>query len=263
MAWETESKYFSGQGVVLLGDRDPVTGRGMGFLPLGNVSDLKLSIKTSVTEHKESQSGSRGVDLRLTTEVNTSVSMKLENYNAANLALSLRGATTKTVGSTVTDEANKFVPGTISPFSRIGVSAVSIQKGATALVLYVPGTASAVTGQWDYKLNTAAGSVMWATVPKTAALVTGDPVVVSYTFAAQSTVEALTTSATEKYLRFEGLNTADENKPVVVEVFRFLTDPLKDLSLISDKIQEFDMEGTVLLDALQSGSKYFRQTVLS
>lgn len=259
MAWETTSDYFSGQGVVLLGTRDPATGKGSQFIPVGNVSELKLAVATAVTEHKESQTGQRGIDLRLTTEVKATLSMTMENYNPSNLALALRGSTTKSAGATVTDEAGKFVPGTVIPLARISVSAVTIQKGATTLVAYAAGTSTAPDGEWDYKMNLEAGSVYWAATPKTSGLVTGDDITVDYTYATQHNIEALTSSASEKYMRFEGLNTADGNKSVVVEVFRFLTDPLKELSLISDNIQSFALEGSVLLDATQTGSKYFRQ----
>lgn len=260
MAWETVSSYYSGQGVVLLGDRDVATGKGSNFVPVGNVSDLKISINTSTLEHKESQSGARGIDLRLTTEVKANLSMTMENFIAANLAIALRGSATTVAGSTVTGEAGKFAKGMVMPLAKIGVSAVTVKKAAATLVAYTVGMAD---GDWDYKLNAEAGSLMWATTPDTAGLVDGDNVTIDYTYAAQKTVDALTEAATEKYVRFEGLNTADNNKAVVVEVFRFLTDPLKELSLISDTVQQFSLEGTVLLDALQSGSKYFKQTLLS
>ena len=262
MSWETESTYFSGQGVVLLGTRDPATGKGNKFVPVGNVSDLKIAVATSVTEHKESQTGARGIDLRLTTEVKASVSMTMESYIPANLAIALRGEATKKVGATVTDQAGKAYLGTVMPLDHVGVSAVTINKGATVLVAYVAGTATAADGEWDYKVNPEAGSIMWATDPKTVALVDGDAVLVDYTYAAQTVVDALTKSATEVYVRFEGLNTADNNKAVVVDVFRFLTDPLKELSLISDAIQKFTLDGSALLDTLQTGSKYFKQTML-
>jgi hypothetical protein len=262
MAWDTVSKYFSGQGVVLLGDRDPLTGKGSGFMPVGNVSDLKIDVATTSIEHKEAQSGARGIDLRLTTEIKASVSMSMESYNAKNLAIALRGASTSRVGASVTAEAGKVALGYIMPLAYLGVSAVSVKKAAAALILYVAGTSTAADGEWDYKLNAEAGSILWAAVPKTALLVTGDAVTVDYTYASQTTVDALTQAATEKYVRFEGLNTADSNKAVVVEIFRMLTDPLKELSLIGDKIQEFSLQGSVLADSLQSGSKYFRQTSL-
>ena len=148
------------------------------------------------------------------------------------------------------------------PLARLGVSAVVVKKAAAVLILYVAGTATAADGEWDYKLNAEAGSILWAAVPKTAALITGDAITVDYTFASQTTVGALTQAASEKYVRFEGLNTADDNKAVVVEIFRMLTDPMKELSLIGDKVQEFNLQGSVLADSLQVDSKYFRQTSL-
>jgi len=255
--WDVTSNYFSGQGVILLGDRDPVTGKGSQFIPVGNVSDLKLTIATSTIEHKESQSGQRGTDLRLTTEIKAGASMTMENFNSANLATALRGSSTSVTGASVTGEALKFYKGKVSILSRIGVSAVVIKKAAATLVPY---TGVETDGNWDYKLNADAGSILWATTVKTAGVVDGDALTADFTFAAQEVVNSMTSAATEKYLRFEGLNTADSNKAVVVEAFRFLTDPLKELSLISDTIQQFVLDGSLLSDALQSGSKYFKVT---
>lgn len=258
--WDTNSEYFSGQGVVLVGTRNALTGKGDKFLPVGNVSALKLGLAATTSEHKESQTGVRGIDKRLTTELKSSISMTMESWTPANLALAMRGTSTALAGGTVTGEDLVFTGGFISPLAHIKVSAVAVKKGATVLVKYVEGTATAVDGEWDYKLNTEAGSIQWAETPKTAALVDMDAIDVDYTYAAQSVADALNAAPGEVYLRFEGLNTADENKPVVIDVFRMQTDPLKELSLISDTIGEFVLEGSVLFDAIQTGSKYFRVT---
>lgn len=86
---------------------------------------------------------------------------------------------------------------------------------------------------------------------------------VDYSYQAQNLVDGLTEPMSELYMRFEGLNTADNNNPVVVEVFKFSTDPLKELSLIGDTINQFVLEGSVLADPLQStGSKFFKQMLL-
>lgn len=263
MAWDTVSNYYSGQGIVLLGDRDVATGKGSNFVPIGNCPSLKVSVATSVVEHKESQTGTRGIDLRLTTEVKASLSLVLENYSPANLAIALRGTSASVTGSSVTGEAGVFAKGMVMPLARIGVSAVVVKKSAATLVLFVAGTGTAVNGEWDYKLNPEAGSLMFASTTKTAGLVNGDALTIDYTFATQGTIDALTTASSEKYVRFEGLNTADSNKAVIVECFRFLTDPLKELSLIGDTVQQLTLDGTILMDALQTGSKYFKQTSLS
>jgi hypothetical protein len=86
--WDPANYYFSGQGTVLVGDRT-AAGKSAGLVPVGNVSALQIAIATSVLEHKESYSGSRGIDLRLTQETKATLSVTMENFNAYNLALAL------------------------------------------------------------------------------------------------------------------------------------------------------------------------------
>lgn len=342
--WDATSTYFSGQGVMLLGDRDVLTGRGYNFLPVGNVSEVKLGIGTTSLEHKESQSGQRGTDLRLTTEIKSTLSMVMENFNPVNLAIALRGSTTPVTGATVTAETNILHFGRVSSLNKVGVSTVVARRGATVLTAYTN-----ITTAWDYRVNAEAGSIMFndgqqgqllaglttlgTPAATTFVAISGSKMTVTFasvpahvyvggrmaivlatgadaafvnskswpitaitattvevelgvtgktitgtgttlcTFSGDTTIQfdyvssqqvitdALTAAATEKYVRFEGLNTASNNKSTVVEVFRFLTDPLKELSLISDTVQQYSLEGSVLADSLQqTGSKYFKLT---
>lgn len=83
---------------------------------------------------------------------------------------------------------------------------------------------------------------------------------VDYSFAEYMLVDALVNPTTEIAVRFEGLNTADTNKPVVIDVWKYSADPLKELALISDAFADMKVEGAVLSDASKpSGtSKYFQ-----
>ena len=54
-----DSHYYSGQGVLMIAERDAVTGKPLGFTPVGNVNALSIAVSTSKLEHKESQTGSR------------------------------------------------------------------------------------------------------------------------------------------------------------------------------------------------------------
>ena len=56
------NQYYSGQGSVLVATKNVTTGEPEGFIPVGNVSALTLSIETTVFEHKESCTGTRGID---------------------------------------------------------------------------------------------------------------------------------------------------------------------------------------------------------
>jgi len=256
MAWETVSRYFSGQGVCLAADTDS-QGNPLGFDPLGNVSGLAINITVSNFEHKESQTGQRGVDKRIQNELKASMTVNMESFIPGNMAIALRATSQKKAGATVTAEASKVYLGKVMPFKYAKVSAVTIKKAAATLVAYTPGDDP---GDWDYMLNSDSGSVMWATTPYTVGLADADPVTIDYTYAAQSVVEPLTVAAPEKFLRFEGLNTADDFKPVIVEVFRWAPDPLRTLDLINENLAAMSSESSILMDARRpvGESKFFR-----
>lgn len=265
MAWSIKSKYFSGQGVVLMGDTDDVTGEPVGLLPVGNVSALKISLAASTLEHQESQTGQRGIDLRLTTELKVTVSMELESYIADNIALGLRALVTKKVGATVAAELSKAYFGKIMPLKHAKVSSVVIkdlEATPNTLKAYTPGDDP---GEWDYMVNAESGSIQWATTPKQAGFADGDGVTIAYTYATQDHVEPLTVPNPEKFLRFEGLNTSDTNKPTIIEIFRFAPDPFKELDLISNQVGKFPIESSALMDTRRTGvgeSQYFRQILV-
>jgi len=328
--------YFSGQGVVMIGTRD-AAGNPAGLRPLGNVPDMKISVATTVVEHKGSQDGQRATDARLQTETKVSMTVTIENWIAANLAKALRGGSTLTPAGTVTAEAVNGYPGLVSALKFIKASSVVVHLGGTTLVAYTDGVTP-----WDYKLNTEAGSLMLndgsvsgaaptalgpvptavtagattgitVTVPagaavgqqvylygftgadaafingKTATILTvtgttavtvnlnttgktitvaagthivflgiANAITVDYAYDAQYLVDSLTQPLNDSWLRFEGLNTVESNAPVIVDVFRFSNDPLKELALLSDTFGQFILEGSVLKDDTRlTGSKYF------
>lgn len=252
MAWETASNYFSGQGVVLMGMRDTSTGvaKAGGLFEVGNCSELKLNVNTSTVEHKETTTGSRAIDLRLTTEVKANMECTIENFNSKNLAQAMRGNYVSSVAGTVTDEPVTGYPGMISPLAHLRISDVVVKKGAVTLVL---GT--------DYMLNTEAGSLKCI---EGGAVIAAEALKVSYSYEAQEEVHGLTQPMQTIWLRFEGLNTADTNKPVVLDVFKFSTDPLKELDLIGDKVNAFQLAGSILADLTQGSgvSRYWRMKML-
>jgi len=236
------SEYFSGQGNVLLAEI--VGGVPQGYRHIGNVPELKFNIDQSVTEHKESTSGQRATDLRLTTETKVSFSITVEDLNIKNLNLVLYGTDTVTPGASVTGENVTVRNGFTVNLAHIGVSNVVI-AGATE------GT--------DYSVNSEVGSINF--LPG-GALTDGSVVTVDYDFASQTSVAALTQTRKEYAMRFEGLNTID-GKPVVVDTFRMTPDPLKELGLIQDDIASVPLEGSLLYSAQHPENPYYRVTKLS
>lgn len=255
--------YFSGQGVIMVGRRDPITGNPIGLRPIGNCPEMRLAIATTVVNHKGSQDGQRATDARLQTEVNVTCSVTVENWNAKNLAEATRGSDELLPAGTSTDEAAKGFPGLVTSFKFIdwkNTTPPVIKVGAATLTPYTDGTED-----WDYKLNPAAGSIMLndGVLKPVDALPTPVPeggydLLATYSYGEQYLVSALTRPITDNWLRFEGLNTIEENSPVIVDVFRFSNDPLKELALLSDTFGQFVIEGSVLKDDTRlAGSNYF------
>lgn len=253
-----ESKYYSGQGALLIAERDATTGKPKGYSHVGNVPDLKISISVSVTEHKESATGQRAVDKRITTETKVNVSATLESLNKENLAKALRGTAAAVVaGSAVNEPVTAFL-GKTSALAHVKVSDVVVKSTDETPVTYEAGK--------NYTVNPEAGSINILTAAEQTAagaavnIDDAEELEVSYSYAAQETVEAMTEAAKDYCLRFEGMNTVRDNKAVVVEIFKFSSDPLKELSLIGDGIGQMTLEGSAQADLTRlTGSKYFRE----
>lgn len=130
-----ESRYYSGQGVVLVSERRP-DGTPSGFRNVGNVSALTIAMETTTLEHKESSTGSRTTDLRLITENKATVTINMENFEAANLELGLFGTTTQLVAAAVSDELTRATPGRTSITNGISISLVTVDRTADALATF-------------------------------------------------------------------------------------------------------------------------------
>lgn len=83
--------YFSGQGIVSIATRSGSPATPGTFRDVGNVPEFKVSLNTSVKEHKESRTGQRVSDGRLITEKKVTVSITLEELSKENLAMALLG----------------------------------------------------------------------------------------------------------------------------------------------------------------------------
>lgn len=242
--WDAVDHYYSGQGVVLLAKRG-ADGLPEAFIPVGNVPDLRITVQTNALEHKESHTGQRGTDKRITTETIVGLSMTLENFSGDNLARVSRGIVTNIAAGTHSITRKAYLGGIVA-LEHVKVSAVVVKKDAT--------TIDAV----NYEVNSEAGSIRFKDVITGGTLAEGDTITIEYSYEKQVRVDGLAGGQEELFMRFEGLNTAEGNVPVVINVFKFATDPFQELALISDEIQSSVLEGSVLADTTRnSGSRYF------
>ena len=246
------TQYFSGQGPVLLAERDPSDGSPLGYLPVGNVSALTIAIEREEFEHKESCTGARAIDLIITQEISATVTIVFESLNRENLALALFGTEQAVAGASIVDESVTARLDKFTPLLHIKVTNIVVTDN-TGMTTFVLDT--------DYNENEAFGTIC---ALSTGSITEGQELFVDYDFAAQEEVEAITSSTPpERALRFEGLNTAESpNSEFLIEVHRFAAAPLAELALIQDEIAQLSVEGDALVDPFKSApaSQIFQVT---
>ncbi|WP_235667842.1 hypothetical protein [Candidatus Williamhamiltonella defendens] len=61
----------------------------------------------------------------------------------------------------------------------------------------------------------------------------------------------LTQPLPERWIYFKGLNTANSNREVVIDLYRVAINPDKELSVITDELLKFKLLSQVLADTLK------------
>ncbi|MGI4991067.1 hypothetical protein ACRXCV_00425 (plasmid) [Halobacteriovorax sp. GFR7] len=249
------SRYYSGQGICLMGVRDGATGKPMGMVPIGNVPELTISIEQTTEEHKESWSGQRAVDVVLATETTVTVAITFESFDPDMLALGLLGTVTNNAAATETDLEVKVYLDKWTYLDHVSVSNLSFKDAVDAALTLTEGV--------DVEINAEGGAIMIKT-GNDDGIVDGDTIKVTYDYDTQYDLQALTTAAPERYFILDGLNTQDSNKPVRLEIFRLQTQPFTGLGFINDGIAQASVSATALADATRSGagiSSFFREII--
>lgn len=239
--------YFSGQGKLFIANR-LVSGLPGPFRFLGNVPELTVKEQTSKFEHKESTSGQRLSDLALITGKSASVDFVLEEFSADNLALALFGTKASISGSTVTaQELPTLAVGEYARLTYGKVSSVVVKDSAATPATLTLGT--------HYEIASADhGTLKILNVGSFT-----QPFKVDYAYATQVNVAMFQAAVVDRWLRFEGLNTANSLSPVLVELYKVSLDPLSELALIGDALTKMSLSGAALYDDLKVGNSTLGQ----
>ena len=237
----SDNIYFTGQGKLLLATR-AATGQPGAMRWVGNASAVSIALETEQLQHNESYSGQRLVDLRIQTGKSATMSMTLESFSADNLALGLYGKKSTVDSASISEEVlpTGLVAGDIVRLAHPDVSTITIKDSTS-------GTAKNVKAEDFAIYSEKHGSIQIKKVTGYA-----QPFKVSYTHAGYSNVSMFATPPPERWVRFEGLNIADSNKAVLVELYRVSIDPLADLPLITTEVGQITLTGAALVDSTKA-----------
>jgi hypothetical protein len=229
--------YFSGQGKVYVAERE-TDGSAKAFRFIGNVPALSVSLSLDKLEHKESTTGQRLKDLEIVREKNAEFQATVEEWNIENLSMAFYGVKAAVTGSSILNEETPsgIVAGDFVRTRYADISSVVITDSA--------GSPATLTLGTHYRINSAKhGSIEFLNV-------TGftQPFEIDYTYAAQSNLPLFTESGKDFWVRFEGLNTADSDREVLVELYKVRIDPTTEFPMINDELLQFELGGAVLDD---------------
>ena len=235
------SQYSMFQGRVYLGTR-AANGTPENVRTPGNVANLGIALKTDVIEHYESTTGQRGLDARIVKQKNATVSLTIEEFTKENLALALYGSHVAVTSGTVTAETVSTAAPTLGDRYFL-----AHQKVSTVVVTDSAGTPATLAKGTNYTVDEGFGAITFLDVTGFTA-----PIKAAYAYGAVTDISMFTAPLPERHLRLEGINTADSNKRVMVELYRVAFDPLKDLSLITEDLNKFELEGSLLADTTKA-----------
>lgn len=227
--------YFEGQGKLYVATA--TNGVPGPFRWCADVNELELQGEVENEEVFESYSGQNLLALRLAKQKTLNVSFNLREWLIDNLAMAFYGTSATIAAGSVTSEA---LPATLA---KGDIARLEHQQVKT--VVLTDSAMAALTEGTDYTVNADFGHVEIISDLSTYTL----PITAAYDYQGGKNVTMFTQPAQERWLRFEGLNRADSNAPVLVELYRVRTDPTSSAGLISDEVADLAIEGGVLYDS--------------
>jgi hypothetical protein len=234
----TVTESYIGSGIVYVNGRD-----------VGNASGVKIDIEQE-TKSQPNYRGGGGNAAEVTKVKSVKLSMTLNTFSNANLALALRGVVESLTQVTVTDEAVLAVRDGMADTARM------IDTAEIVTVKHTSGTPVYVVDV-DYIVSPAGIRVL-----STGAILSGDSIKVSYKSAVGNALQALVDSGQEVKVVIDGVNDAS-GKPWTLKFYKWKPSPTAGLDLIGDDFGSFDIEGGVLADTsvVAAGkSKFFVRT---
>ncbi|MFZ6675379.1 hypothetical protein [Undibacterium sp. Xuan67W] len=241
------TQYFLGQGKMFIASRDSA-GNPKAQRWLGDVSAAKIGLKTDNVKHKESYSGQRATAKNIVVGKEATIDMTLMEISQDNLCLAIYGKSSSIASGSVTGE--------VLPLALVAGDRVSLKyiKVSTVVITDSTPVTPLVVSALKYDVDADFGTITFKDV-------TGlvQPLKVAYTHAALDNVSVFTAPQPEVFLRYEGINLAEGNAPIVLEMYKVNTDPLKDLALITDKLADMNISASILIDNTKPVSDEFGQ----
>lgn len=216
------------------------------LIAVGNVSVLALEITEDEKTLQDFTRPGGGQWAAVSRVTGVNASMTLHDLDPVNLARAVYGGTSAVTGSTVTNEAHTAYQGGLIRLAHPNPTAVTVTSSPVGTT-YVANT--------DYEVRPEGIMILEGGIAD------ATDILINYTYGAYDVVQALTEGSKTFEFSFGGLNEANSNSPVILDIFRLQVSAAANLSLIGDDFAALEVTGKVLLDSTKTGtgvSRYFK-----
>jgi hypothetical protein len=226
---------FSYQGINYLGMN--VNGKMKTPVDMGN-SSLKLDMSVDTEKMTNSRDGSRGTYDEMTKSQECTGTLTLNDATVEALSMGLYAK--QVVAATGTVSGESF------PSDLVVGDMVRLDNPFASAIVLTDSTASPVTLEAGkhYNVISAAGGLIEIISVTGLKL----PILASYSYAKRESFALFGTSAPERYLMLDGINTVDNNSPVIIDLYRVKFKPFKSLDAISEGFGKLELEFTAIAD---------------
>lgn len=232
--------YFEGKGKVYAAK--VTNGVPGAFRWVSDCNQLQLQGQIQTEDIYESYTGLNLLADRIQKQPVMNLNMTLREWVTDNIAWGFWGASATIATGNATGEAlpAALVNGDVARLKYPQVSSVQITDSASATL----------TEGTDFKVNAAYGSIEFISD------LSGytQPFSANYSYNGGDNVTMFTAMSPIRWVRFEGLNIADSNTPVLVELYRVQTDPLSQADFLGTSAADLQMKGAALYDATKDGN---------
>lgn len=240
-------KYYFGQGKLWIAEI--LAGGALGpWVWLGDVSELSGQGSETPVQHRESFSGTNALVREFSRELGMAWSATLHQLDVDNVGRFTRSKMSETIGGTVTGEElpSPVADGDLIALDNMNVSDLVLTDSLT------PTPATLELGvHYDYDVF---GDIEILTLPTSPAPT--EPLLAAYSHGATKQAALLAGSRKNYALKYKGINLAENEAPILVELYKVSAGLLQQLALITsgNQLAGSPVTFTTLLDTSKPAS---------
>ena len=243
---------------------DTATGLPYNFRHVGNATAFNLNVETEKLEHQSSRSGVRSVDREVILQQKIGLTLTIDEItNFDNLSLFLSGATTASNTNQASQSSIAFLElvssvqkgRSIEIRDSLNRRYYDISRNGAHLTVMTGTSGSLTSGDvaelalgTDYEVDYIWGTIL---ILEGSSHVNGDAIFIEYTSQAGAggieadydQVNMLTESKVSAFLRFKGINPANSDRQILVDLHSVSLSADGDLSLIGEEFAELTLTG--------------------